>query len=237
MSSLKDQILDQFEMVRRERDLALKRLKQAEETITLLEAEITASKYHGDLAYAKVAAERSLSKSQIGRPARVESTKPTVWIDEIWLCSSETAALLGHAEESWRNSLQNPQAAILLATQAAEKNLIKIERLRCKLFLAAVQFSAGSLELACTLATECIDECGIEPRFREIAGIGHYIRGRVFMAMDVYLSAHWDFSIAVHTEGYHDKIKKWQGLCESYGTEAEISEAIEHDDGSISDES
>lgn len=235
MSSLKYQILDHFEIVRRERDDALRRLSQAEETIRLLEAEVTTVKYHGDIAYAKVADEQGMSKSQIERIPFVEVTDSTAWIDEIWLCSPENKNLLGSVEEKWREHPQNPQSAIILATKLSDTKPVKQDRLKCKLLLAAVQFSAGSLELACALANDCIRDCGTEPRFKDIAGIGHYIRGRVFAAMKLFLNAHWDFSMAVHTKGYHDKVKNWQGFCDTCIVEENAEEMIPDDDRSSSE--
>lgn len=215
MTSLKEQVLDQFEIVRRQRDEVLKDLSHAQETITLLEAELAAVKYYGDLAYAKVADEQGISKTQIERTPEVEITNAAVWIDEIWLCSSENTSILRPAEKAWQNNLHNPQSAILLAMQALKTKPVKKDRLRCNLLMAAVELSAGSLESACARVNECVHESGTDPRFKDIAGIAYYIRGRIFLAMKLYPPAHWDFSMAVLTKGYHEQVKKWQGHCET----------------------
>lgn len=224
MATSKQQILDQFEIVRRERDAALRDLSQAQETIALLEAEIVAIKYYADLAYAKVADGQGMSKRQSERKAEVTVTREKMWIDDIWLRSAEHSNILRPAEEAWEKHLHNPQPAILLVTEALKTNPVKRDRLRCKLFLAAIQFSATSLEPACALVNECIQECGTDPRFKDIAGIAYYIRGRIFEAMKIYPNAHWDFSMAVLTKDYHDQVKKWQGHCASCILEAEGEE-------------
>jgi hypothetical protein len=221
MMSLKQQVLDQFEIVRRQRDEALKDLSQAQETITILEAELAAIKYYGDLAYAKVADQQGISKIQVDRTHQVIVTSAMVWIDDIWLCSSEDTGILAPAERAWEGNLHNPQLAILLATQALKTKPVKKDRLRCKLFMAAIQLSAGSLESTCAGVNECIHECGTDPRFRDLAGIAYYIRGRIFVAMKLFPPAHWDFSKAVLTKGYHEQVKKWQGYCETCILEGE----------------
>jgi hypothetical protein len=241
MVSTKQQILDQFEIVRRERDGALKQLSQAQETITLLEAELAAVKYYADIAYAKVVDEQGISKRRVERTPGVTVTNATAWIDDIWLCSSDITNALGAAEQAWENNLHNPQSAILLVTKVLKANPTKKDRLICKLFIAAIQFSAGTLEPACAAVNECIHECGTDPRFKDIAGIAYYIRGRIFVAMKIYPAAHWDFSIAVLTKGYHEQVKKWQGFCETWIREGEGEgggeEATEEDVESNSEES
>lgn len=238
MTSYSQQILDQFEVVRRERDAAVRELSRAQETITVLEAEVTAIKYHGDLAYAKVADEQGMSKRQIERsPPEVKLTSATLWIGDIWMCTLENINILRPAEEAWRMNFANPQQAIVLATEALKTNLVKKERLRCKLFMSAIQFSAGSLEQACAMANDCIRECGTDPRYKNVAGIAYYIRGRIFMEMKLYSNAHWDFSMAVFTEGYHEQVKKWQGYCASRMLEEEGRETGEEDVASTSGDS
>lgn len=226
------QILDQFEVVRRQRDSALKELSQAQDTITALEAEMTAVKYHGDLAYAKVADEQGISKRQFEPKPEGKTTNAAPWIDEVWLCNPEHANLLGRAEEAWQNNLHNPQSAILLVTEALKTKSVKKDRLTCNLFMAAIQFSAGKLEPACALVNEVINEAGTDPRYKDLAGIAFYIRGRIFAAMKIYPGAHWDFSMAVLTKGYHEQAKKWQGYCETCILEEEGRETIQEDVGS-----
>ena len=226
------QLLDQFEIVRRQRDSALRELSQAQDTIIALEAELTAVKYHGDLAYAKVADEQGISKRQLEPKSEVKSTNAAPLIDDIWLCSPESANLLGPAEEAWQNNLHNPQSAILLVTEALKTKPVRKDRLTCKLFIAAIQFSAGMLEPACALVNECINEAGTDPRYKDLAGIAFYIRGRIFVAMKIYPAAHWDFSMAVLTKGYHEQVKKWQGYCETCILEGEGQESIQEDAGS-----
>lgn len=232
MASHKQKVLDQFEIIRRQRDAALRELSQAQEIITLLEAELTAAKYYGDLAYAKVADEQGISKRQIERTPEVKVTDATTWIDDIWLCTPENSNILGLAELSWAKNLHNPQSAILLVTEALKTISVTKDRVRCKLFLAALQFAAKALEPACALVNECIKECGTDPRFKDIAGIAYYIRGRIFLALKIYPSAHWDFSIAVFTKGYHEQVKKWQGYCETCILEGEGESGIQEDNES-----
>ncbi len=215
MTSIRQQILDQFEVVRRQRDEARNDLSQAQETITLLEAELAAAKYYGDLAYAKVAHEQGISKKQIERTPEVNVSSATTWIDDIWLCTSDHTDILQSAEEAWANNLHNPQSAVLLATEALRTKPTLKDRLRCKLLMVAIQASAGLPEPACAGVNECIRECGTDPRFKDIAGIAYYIRGRIFLAMEYYRLAHWDFSRAVFTKDYHEQVKKWQGYCET----------------------
>jgi hypothetical protein len=229
MTSSTQQILDQFEIVRRQRDAALWDLSQAQETITILEAELTAAKYYGDLAYAKVADGQGISKRQIERSPGVTTTNAVAWIDDIWLCSSDSSSILAPAEEAWRKNLHNPQSAILQVTEALKTKPVKKDRITCKLFMASIQFSVGSLEAACALVNDCIKECEVDPRFRDIAGIAYYIRGRIFLAMKIFPSAHWDFSMAVLTKGYHGQVKKWQGYCETCIFEGEGQQATEED--------
>ena len=237
MPSSTQQILDQFHIVRRQKDTALRELSQAQETITVLDAELTALKYHGDLAYAKVADEQGVSKRQIERTPEVKSTGATAWIDDIWLCSPENTNLLGPAEKAWQENLHNPQSAILLVTKALKTKPVKKDRLLCKLFMAAVQLFAGSLEPACALVNECIKECEADPRFTEIVGMACYLRGRIFVAMKIFPAAHWDFSMAVLTKGYHEQAKTWQGFCESLIIEAEGENSTQYDTESISEAS
>jgi hypothetical protein len=229
MTSAKQQIFDQFEVVRRQRDAAIRELSLAQETVTILEAEISALKYYGDLAYAKVAVELGPSERQIDRNPEVKVTRATAWIDDLWLCSPENNDILAPAEGAWQKNLHNPQAAILLATEALKTNLGKKDRLRCKLFLAAIQVSAGTLEPACALVNECIHGCGTDPRYKDIAGVAYYIRGRIFAAMKIYTTAHWDFSMVVLTPNYHELAKKWQGLCETWVYDQESGEPVQED--------
>jgi hypothetical protein len=236
MPSLKQQVLDQFEIVRRQRDEALKDLSQAQETIAILEAELAAIKYYGDLTYAKVAHEQGITKAQVDRSHQVTITSATIWIDNIWLCSSEDNGILAPAEKAWEGNLHNPQLAIILVTQALRTKPVKKDRLKCKLFMAAIQLSAGSLESACAGVNECIHECGNDPRFKDLAGIAYYIRGRIFVAMKLFPPAHWDFSKAVLTKGYHEQVKKWQGYCETCILEGEGEEVVGDDVDSITED-
>ncbi|ERF68278.1 hypothetical protein EPUS_02734 [Endocarpon pusillum Z07020] len=215
MTSIKQQILDQFEVVRRHRDEAQNDLSQAQETITLLEAELAAVKYYGDLAYAKVTEEQGISKKQIEHTPEVKVSNAATWIDDVWFCTSDHTDILRPAEEAWAKNLHNPQSAILLVTEALKTKPAKKDRLRCKLLMVAIQVSAGLPEPACAGVNECINECGTDPRFKDIAGIAYYIRGRIFLALEYYRLAHWDFSRAVFTKGYHEQVKKWQGYCET----------------------
>jgi hypothetical protein len=237
MPASKHQILDQFHVVRRQRDTALRELSQAQETIAILDAELTALKYHGDLAYAKVADEQGVSKRQIERAPDVKFLDSTAWIDDIWFCSPENAKLLGPAEKEWKEHVHNPQAAIILVTEALKTNPIKQDRLTCKLFMAAIQFEAGQLEPACALVNECIRECGTDPRFKDTLGLASYIRGRIFVAMAIYPPAHWDFSVAVFTKNYHEQAIKWQGFCESLILQDEGLDPNEGDSESTSGDS
>ena len=234
MSSSKYQILDQFHIIRRQRDTALRELSQAQEAIAILDAELTALKYHGDLAYAKVADEQGISKRQIERTPESKSMNSAAWIEDIWFCDPENAKLLGSAEKEWKEHVHNPQAAILLVTEALKTNPIKRDRLSCKLFTAAIQFLAGTLEPACALVNECIRECGIDPRFKDTLGLAYYIRGRIFVAMGIYPPAHWDFSVAIFTKNYHEQAIKWQGCCESLILQAEGVQPSEDDTESTS---
>jgi hypothetical protein len=237
MPSLKQQVLDQFEIVRRQRDEALKDLGLAHETIAILEAELAAIKYYGDLTYAKVAHEQGITKAQVDRSHQATIANAMVWIDDIWLCSSEDTDILRPAERAWEANLHNPQSAILLVAQALKTKPAKKDRLKCKLFMAAIQLSAGSLESACAGVNECIHECGTDPRFRDLAGIAYYIRGRIFLAMKLFPPAHWDFSKAVLTKGYHEQVKKWQGYCETCILEGEGEEVVEDDVESTAEDS
>lgn len=221
MSSSVEQILDQFHIVCRQRDSLSKQLSQTKDMVKLLEAEIAALKYHADLALAKAADEQGLSKGQIERTSGVKFIGPAAWIHDIWFCNPKNADLLGLAEKAWQENMQNPQSAILLITEALKTKLIKKDRVLCKLFLVAIQLFAASLEPAYALANECIEECRSDPRFTDLVGVACYLRGRIFLAMKIYPEAHWDFSMAVLTPGYHEQAKRWQGHCQSLLLEVE----------------
>lgn len=226
MTTAKQQLFDLFEIIRRERDSALNGLSQAQETITLLEAEMTAAKYHADLAYAHVADEQGISKRQIERTTEPKAINSPAWINDIWLCDPANTDILGPAEEAWQANIHNPQSAILLVTEVLKTIEVTRDRLTCLLFQSAIQFSAGMLEPACASVNECINQCGTDPRYKDLAGIALYIRGRIFVAMKFYQVAHWDFSKAVFTKGYQEQVKKWQGYCETCILESEVQKAV-----------
>lgn len=215
MSSVAEQVSDQFELIRRQRDAALRDLNQAQELNHILQAEIKTLRYHGDLAMGRLGNELALSKQQLDRPLEVKVDAPAEWIGNWWLCTEDTTSVLFAAESAWREDQSNPQSAINLASTALKTNLKMKERLRCRLFIAAVQLSVAQLVEACAIVNECIKDCGTDPRYRELFAVACYLRGRILTEMNVLYHAHWDFSIALLSSDYHEEAKLWQSRCEA----------------------
>ena len=213
MASLKQQLYDTFQTLVNERDQLRLELRNAQETISLLETEVNAIKCHGDAAFAKVADAMSVTKHTFELVA--EPTPASHWLKDLWLSEPSSAALLGDAEAAWKENITNPQKALNVVGRSLQGNIQQSERIRCNLFVAAVMVAAGKTEEACAIANGMLHECGNDFRLRNLAGIAHYLRGRVFLELKSLRQAYWDLSLAILTPGYHERAKHFQQYTEN----------------------
>lgn len=217
MPSLKQELFATFQSVLRQRDQARLGLARANETVSLLEAEIAAVKYHGDAAFAQLAEQQGIPRH---RPQLDPDSDPgSYWIDGVWLAGQEeNADLLGAAERSWKTNLMNPQESLNMAGLAAKGTANKADKIKCTLIVAAIKIASGQTgqtEVAGGLANEALAECETDFRFRQLAGMAHWIRGHVFLKLGCLNQAYWDFSLALFTRGYHDQAKYYQMYTEN----------------------
>ena len=226
MASSTQWVVQEIVGLRRERDLALRRLSQAQEVIDLLEADIASLKCWANLEYAGIVEK---SRGQAAAPVD-DGYDGTAWVHELWLCGLKENTILEEAEMIWTEEVPNPEGALVIADDLLSQGPLVKDALRCKLFIAAVLASTGALDEACKICSECLRECGQEPRFQDFIGLALYIRGRVCCAIGLHKKAHWDFSRAIFTPHYHEKIKKWQGLAESWYLELLQSKIDDHSD-------
>ena len=208
MASLKQQLYDTFQALVKERDQLRLEVSQAQEIISLLETEINAIKCHGDAAFDKVAETRKIARHTF---ELVSEPSPTCsWLKDLWLSDSSNTAILGPAEAAWKENLLNPQKALNLVGKVLTGNIKQCERIRCNLFVAAIMLATGNTEETCAGANEMLRLCGNDFRYRHLAGIAYYLRGRVFLEINSLHQAYWDFSLAVFTPGYHERVKQLQ---------------------------
>ncbi len=105
MASLKQELYYTFQSLIKQRDQLRLELVHAQETISLLEAEFNAAKYHGDEAFAQVADQLGVVRHKFHPPDFIPATR---WLDDLWLAVPDNAGLLGEAEEAWEQSMTNP---------------------------------------------------------------------------------------------------------------------------------
>ena len=206
MPSLKQQLYDTFQALVKERDQLRLEVSQAQEIISLLETEINAIKCHGDAAFDEVVETRKIARHTFELVSETSST--CYWLKDLWL--SGNMALLSPAEAAWKENVLNPQKALNLVGKVLNSNIKQCERIRCNLFVAAIMLATGNTEEACAGANGMLRLCGNDFRYRHLAGIAYYLRGRVFLEIKSLHQAYWDFSLAVFTPGYHERVKHLQ---------------------------
>jgi hypothetical protein len=212
MTSLKQELYDTFQSLISERDQLQLEVTQAQETIGHLETEINAIKFHGDAAFAKVADKMEVARHTF--ELVTESTSGSYWLKDIWLSEPSRAALLGEAEAAWKEKMKNPQNALNIVGKVLKATTDKSERMICNLFVSAIMLAIGKTEEACAGVNEVLHQCGNDFRYKHLAGIAHYLRGRVFLEIMSLRQAYWDFSLAVFTPGYHEWAKHLQQYTE-----------------------
>ena len=213
MASLKQQLYDAFQALVNERDQLRLEVSQAQEIISLLEMELNAIKCHGDAAFAKVADTRGVARHTF--ELVTESTPASHWLKDLWLSEPSSAALLGEAETAWEGNVTNPQKALNIVGKVLNGTIKQSERIKCNLFVAAIMLATGKTEEACAIANEMLHLCGNDFRYRHSAGIAHYLRGRVFLEIKSFRQAYWDFSLALFTPRYHERVKHFQQYTEN----------------------
>ena len=224
MATLKKQLYDIFQAILRQRDQARVEITRAQETIALLEAEIAALKFRADDAFARVAVQQGSLRHQGDIPA--ESPPGTHWISDLWLSTTKDRTLLGEAEGAWERNLSNAQEALNVVAKLVRENTSVRERIKCALFVCAVLLANGRKEEACANANEALRLCGTDFRYKHLAGIAHYLRGRVFLEIQSLRLAYWDFSLAIFTGGYHERAKFFQNLTESQIMQQELHQDL-----------
>jgi hypothetical protein len=213
MASLKQELYDIFQALVNDRDQLRLEVTQGQEIIGLLEMEINAIKSHGDEAFEKVADKMEITKHTfelVGEP-----TSASHWLRDIWLSEPNNAALLGAAEAAWEANMTNPQKALNIIGKILNGNTKQSERIKCNLLVSAIMLDAGRTEEARASANDALRECGNDFRYKHLAGVAHYLRGRVFLEIKSLRQAYWDFSLAVFTPGYHGHVKHFQDYTEN----------------------
>jgi hypothetical protein len=213
MASLKQELYDIFQALVNDRDQLRLEVTQGQEVIGLLEMEINAIKSHGDEAFEKVADKMEITKHTfelVGEP-----TSASHWLRDIWLSEPNNAALLGAAEAAWESNMTNPQKALNIIGKILNGNTKQSERIKCNLLVSAIMLDAGRTEEARAGANYALRECGNDFRYKHLAGVAHYLRGRVFLEIKSLRQAYWDFSLAVFTPGYHGHVKHFQDYTEN----------------------
>jgi hypothetical protein len=213
MTSLKRELYDTFQSLVNDRDQLRLEIAQAQETISILETEINAIKFHGDAAFAKMADKLEVTRHTF--ELVTESTSDSYWLKDIWLSDAKSATLLGEAEAAWRENISNPQQALDIVERVFKRVTNKCERIKCNLFVSAVMLAIGKTEEACASANEALHQCGDDFNYKHLAGIAHYLRGRVFLEIQSFRQAYWDLSLAVFTPCYHERAKHFQQYTEN----------------------
>jgi hypothetical protein len=213
MASLKQELYDIFQALINDRDHLRLEVVQAHEVISLLETEINALKSHGDEAFEKVADKVEITKHTFDLVA--ESTSASHWLKDIWLLEPSNAALLGAAEAAWEANMANPQKALNIIGKVLNGNTKQSERIKCNLLVSAIMLDTGRTEEACASANDALRQCGNDFKYKHLAGVAHYLRGRVFLEIKSLRQAYWDFSLAVFTPGYHEHAKHFQDYTEN----------------------
>lgn len=223
MTSLKRELYDTFQRLINDRDQLRLEVSQAQETISLLEAEINAINFHGDAAFAKTVDEMEVTRHTF---ELADSIPGSNWLNDIWLSESSNAALLGEAEAAWKENIMDPQNALNIVGKVIREINKPCEGIRCNLFVAAVMLAMGKTEEACATANAALHQCGTNFRYRHLAGIAHYLRGRVFLEIQSFRQAYWDFSLAVFTPGYHERVKHFQQYAENCCLQEQSQEQV-----------
>jgi hypothetical protein len=213
MTSLKRELYDTFQSLISDRDQLRLEVAQAQETISILETEINAIKFHGDAAFAKMADKMEVTRHTF--ELVTESTSDSHWLNDIWLSEANNAALLGEAEAAWKENMSNPQKALDIVETVLKGATKKSERIKCNLFVSAIMLAIGKPEEACASANMALHQCGNDFRYKHLAGIAHYLRGRVFLEIQSFRQAYWDLSLAVFTPFYHERAKHFQQYTEN----------------------
>lgn len=188
------------------------------ETVDILNAQLAEYDSLLEKAQSRLSERTELSKphttTDVHKP-QIETNTDLAWIEDTWLCSYQNAALLGEAEEQWKGG--QPQRALILAERAlsSKSDLEPADRLKCRLFMAALVHYGGEYEESNELvetALRMIQEQRPMPysQAREVRGIAHFIQGKNLLGLERWNLAYWAFSQALYTPGYHAKAQHLQ---------------------------
>ncbi|RJE24297.1 hypothetical protein PHISCL_03352 [Aspergillus sclerotialis] len=150
------------------------------------------------------------------RKPHVEASTDLAWIEDTWLCSCQNSVFLGEAEEQWKNG--RPQQALIIAERvlSSKPNLKEADKLKCRLFIAALVHYGGKHEESNKLVDDALrmiqqQQCLINyAQAREVRGIAHFIQGKNLMGLKKWNLAYWTFSQTLYTPGYHSKAQYLQ---------------------------
>ena len=152
------------------------------------------------------------------RKPHVEASTDLAWIENIWLCSCQSSVFLGEAEEQWKSG--RPQQALIIAERvlSSKPNLKEADKLKYRLFIAALVHYGGKYEESNELVDDALrviqHQCLINyAQAREVRGIAHFIQGKNLMGLKRWNLAYWAFSQALYTPGYHSKAQYLHKEC------------------------
>lgn len=196
-----------------ERDTLRQCLHVALETINFLDTQLAEYNSLLENAQTRLSERTELSKSHtttgMHKP-QVESSTDLAWIENTWLCSRQTSAVFGEAEEQWKGG--RPQQALILVQRvlSSNSNLGTADELKCRLFMAALVHYGGKHKESNKLVDTALRMIQDQRRMtysqaREIRGIAHFIQGKNLMGLRRWHMAYWAFSKALYTPGYHSK--------------------------------
>ena len=212
------QLLLQFNQLAEERDRLLQDLRYALDTIDILNTQLAEYDCLLEKAQSRLSERTDLSKPRLTNEPhkpQVEASSEVAWIEDTWLCSGENSALLGKAENQWRNG--RPQQALIAVSHilSTHANLELADKLKCHLFIAALMHYGGKHKESNERVDSALRMIQEQPQVnyaqaREIRGIAHFIRGRNLMGLQEWQLAYWAFSKALYTSGYHSKAQYLQ---------------------------
>lgn len=201
-----------FERVTEDRNSARKCLGLAMQSIRELETHV--AELNAELNHIHAETQPALSIQQPALRNRRDLSQRyqldinSAWIYDIWICKAANKNLLGVAEDRWMHG--ETYEALMELQEMCKLDLSFEDKVNCLLLRSAIlcfcDYSEGSMECA----DEALEECEKHraqnvTACRELSGVAHFLRGKIFMAEEEFENAYWAFCKALFAPGYQIK--------------------------------
>ncbi|KAK2763274.1 hypothetical protein FQN54_009910 [Arachnomyces sp. PD_36] len=214
LSTTGSDLLEVFNRVALQRDVARRDLSFAMETIDQLRAHVSGMN-HLLTSVQRQLETRRPSNPSLEPPVEVKWTE--IWIANTWVCVPPSLQpLLGEAEDQWKRG--NSQKTLNMVSHRLNSQGLDFQsEMMCRLLISAVLHisdkSGESMQFADAVLKACDEEVQRDPILAtEIGAIAHFLRGKNFMSTGNWVQAYWAFARATSNSRYKAKALYLKGV-------------------------